>query len=169
MGRPSVTMEIRKGRNYVPQLQKALRLLARRQVVVGFPEDKNVERKDDDPLTNAEIAYVMCKGSPANNLPPREFLESGVRDGIDEIRDRMGDAALNGIDGNVEGVDKSLIGVGLVGVNFVRAKINAGPWAPLSEWTLSERRKRGRTGIKPLLDTAQMNNAVNMTVRDRRP
>lgn len=155
-------------RDALPQLMKAMRALERREVVVGFPEDKNKPRKDGDPMTNAAIAYTLDKGDPERNLPPRPFLEEGVIEAKLEIVKRMKDAGTEALESNPSGVEKNLTAAGVGAVSGVRNKITTGPFEGLSKRTLAARRRRGITRTDPLKDTMQMNNAVNFTIRDRR-
>lgn len=168
MGKTKIVINLHLKVDTVPQLLKALRKLENREVVVGFPEDKNVPRKDEEDLTNAEIGYLAAKGSPANNQPPREFLESGVIDAKIAIVDQLRNAGKNALDGNSEGVEKGLVAAGVVAVSAVRNKIVTGPFAPLAKSTIAARRRKGFQGTKPLNVTGQLGNAVNSTVRNRK-
>ena len=55
---------------------------------------------------------------------------------------------------------------GLIAQNSVRRTLTTAAYRPLSERTLAERRARGRTGTKPLIDTGQYRNSITYVVRD---
>jgi len=50
----------------------------------------------------------------------------------------------------------------------VKAKISSGPFKKLADATLAARRRRGRTGTKPLQDTDQLLNSVTYVMRKTR-
>jgi hypothetical protein len=170
MGKTRINVNLHMKVDTLPQLMKALRALERREVVVGFPMDKDVERRREDgedvDITNAEIAFVQTKGDPERNLPARPFLAEGVREGGPKIADQLLNTAMNALEGNASGVEKGFTATGLVAVSAVRNKIVAGPFEKLKDSTIAARRRRGRTGIKPLQDTGQLRNAVNFATRD---
>jgi hypothetical protein len=56
---------------------------------------------------------------------------------------------------------------GLIAESSVRKKINEGPFEPLAPKTLQERKRRGRTGEKPLIDTGQLRNSVTYVIRPK--
>lgn len=47
-------------------------------VLIGIPEDYELNLRSDSNLNNSEIGYIHEYGSPATNLPERPFLEPGV-------------------------------------------------------------------------------------------
>lgn len=170
MGKTRLNVNLHMKVDTLPQLLKALRALEKREVVVGFPMDKNVERRRDEgedvDITNAEIAFIQTKGDPEGNLPPRPFLEEGVREGGPKIAAQLRNTAMNALEGNVSGVEKGFTATGLVAVSAVRNKIVVGPFQKLADSTIAARRRRGRTGTKPLQDTGQLRNAVNFATRE---
>lgn len=152
----------------VPQVQAMIRGLSVSRVLVGIPADdaarKPEEGEERAPINNATIGYIMENGSAAANIPARPHLIPGIVD----ARARIGDIFRGGLQkvaaGQEPDIDRTLHRVGLVAQASVRNKIDAGPFAPLAPATLRARRRRGRTGIKPLLDTGQYRNAVNYVV-----
>ena len=108
----------------------------------------------------------MENGSPAANIPARPHLIPGVRDAQGQIADVLESGVRGVLAGRDTDTDRILHRVGLTAQAAVRRKIDEGPFAPLSSVTLAKRRKRGRTGVKPLIDTAQYRNAINYVVRD---
>lgn len=145
------------------EVLNAFASLAQSDVLVGVP-DSAPERKDG-PLSNAQIGYILETGSPANNLPARPHLIPGVASIQDAAATRLGLAASAAIDGDTAAAERHMSSAGMLGQNAVRRRITTGPFAPLAESTLAARRRRGRTGTKPLLDTGQYRNSITYVVR----
>lgn len=157
-------------------LKKAMDTLAKRIVVVGYPEDKNVTRSaafsgigpaPSARITNASLAYIQDKGSPAAGIPPRPFLEPGVDAVSTKIEKRLAQGARAALGGDEDAVDKSLSQAGLTAQAGVRAFITNGNFQALKASTLAARRRGRFKGTKPLIVTGQLRNAVNYTVRNR--
>ena len=155
------SLEIRNDR--LGEVAEAVEALTRNAVYVGIPA--TAPPRKDEPITNASIAYVHEHGSPALNIPPRPFLRPGVASAAEPLAERLEDAARLAMDGNRNGVLRTLHAVGLIAQAAVRRKITEGPFAALSERTLAARRARGVTRTKPLIDTGQLRNAINYVVR----
>lgn len=149
-------------------LMKAIDKLRKSEVLIGIP-DENADRQPDPhdphPITNAGIGFVMEHGDPERNIPARPFLGPGVESIEDEIVRRMSEGARKAVTGDLAAVDKALHGVGLAAAAAVKRKIDEGPFEPLAPATLAARKARGRTGEKPLIDTAQLQRAVTYVVR----
>lgn len=142
--------------------------LAGKQVMVGIPASKATrEDGDTEPINNAQLGYIHEYGAPASNIPARPFLIPGVARAQENINDHLKKAAKAAMDGNEEKVDVELNATGLVAQAGARYEINYGDLAPLSERTLAARRKRGRTGTKPLIDTGQLRNAITYVIREK--
>lgn len=140
--------------------------LVDKQVLVGIP-DSAPERKDDVPLSNAAIGYIQETGSPANNLPARPFLVPGVASAQEKTLPQMQKAVEAALDGDLPRAEKRMASAGLAAQNSVRARINSGISPQLKESTLAARRRRGRTGTVPLIDTGQLRNAVTYVIRKK--
>ena len=149
-------------------LKQALATLSRRIVVVGYPEDKSVSRSDAAGITNASLAFIQDRGSPANHIPPRPFLQPGVESVENPIQKRLAQGARAALDGDEGGVDKSLNAAGLTAQAGVRAYITNGNFTPLKPGTIKGRQRKGFMGTKPLIVTGQLRNAVNYSLRNRR-
>jgi phage gpG-like protein len=150
------------------ELDRALKGLVEKRVLVGIPAENAQRQPDPDdsqPLSNAAIGYLMETGSPAANIPARPFLEPGVRDAADEIQRRLSATAKAALDGDASAVDKGLTAVGLVAEAAVKRRITEGSFEPLAPATLKARKARGRTSEKPLLDTGQLRNVVTHVIR----
>jgi hypothetical protein len=157
---------LKTGRDRMAALQKAVTDLTKTEVLIGIP-DANAARQADkgQPASNALIGYIQEFGSPAKNIPPRPFLVPGVNSIRDSAAKRLGVAAEKALSGRTEAVGQQLDAVGLLGQAAVRGKITDGPFAPLAERTLEARRRRGRTGDKPLIDSGQLRASINFVVR----
>ncbi|MGO4171560.1 hypothetical protein [Bosea sp. TAF32] len=159
-----MTVKITKDR--VPELVKAIRELTSKEVLVGIP-DTDAGRDDKDPISNAEIGYLMETGSPVQNIPPRPHLVPGVEAASQKIEKRMRAGAEAALAGKKSDVDAILTAVGITAENAVKARISDGPFAPLSPKTLAKRKAKGRTGEKPLIDTGQYRRAITHVVRKK--
>ena len=145
----------------LPDLLRRLAAVAQRDVLVGVPAG---EARDDGP-TNAEIGYQNEFGSPANNIPARPHLLPGVAAVQDKVAARLTQAADAAASGRVSDAERHLHAAGLLAQNSVRRTLTTTAYRPLSERTLAERRARGRTGTKPLIDTGQYRRAITYIVR----
>ena len=166
MSRTTITVNLQMTVNTVPQLMAALDALENREVLVGVPEDKDA--RNDGEMTNAQIAAINNFGSPAQNIPAREFMESGVNDVRDRVERGLVKAGGAALDGNMDALDRGLEAVGLIAATSIKKRISTGPFAPLAPSTLAARRSRGRSGTKPLQDTGALRNSISYVVRKRR-
>lgn len=145
----------------LPDLLRRMAAVAQRDVLVGIPSG---EQRDDGP-TNAEIGYQNEFGSPANNIPARPHLIPGVAAVQDKAVARLTQAASAAATGRMSDAERHLHAAGLLAQNSVRRTLTTAAYRPLSERTLAERRARGRTGTKPLIDTGQYRRAITYVVR----
>lgn len=143
-------------------LLRRMAAVAQRDVLVGIPAG---EQRDDGP-TNAEIGYQNEFGSPANNIPARPHLIPGVAAVQDKAVARLTQAASAAATGRMSDAERHLHAAGLIAQSSVRRTLTTAAYRPLSERTLAERRARGRTGTKPLIDTGQYRNSITYVVRD---
>lgn len=137
--------------------------LTKNKVMVGVPS--TTAGRTDGAITNAAIAYVQNFGSPKLNIPPREFLYSGLETVRERIIKMLYTAAQFAIAGDKASTIQALHAVGIVAQNGIRAKITSGPFIPLAPLTLANRRAKGRKGIKPLIDTGQLRRAITYVLR----
>lgn len=145
----------------LPDLLRRLASVAQRDVLVGVPAG---EARDDGP-SNAEIGYQNEFGSPANNIPARPHLLPGVAAVQDKVAAKLTQAADAAASGRVSDAGRRLHAAGLLAQNSVRRTLTTTAYRPLSERTLAERRARGRTGTKPLIDTGQYRRSITYVVR----
>ena len=171
----------------LPKVMQRVKRLPRRDVLVGFPEDSRKageERgpqagsnaRDDTPLLNAQIAYIHDNGAPDVNIPRREFMRPGIKEGAAAFTPFLKRAADAMLAGKMDAVDKNLHAAGLAGQNAVRMKIKSGPFVPLAPATVAARRRRSKgssyrrkataaADTTPLVDTGEMLKALTYVVR----
>lgn len=170
-------MGVKVTKDRVAAVLAGVRALTTQQVMVGIPS-KTAERTEDngtaapETVNNAAIGYIHETGDPDRNLPARPFLVPGMRTIQDEAISRMKNGGEAALDSRTPEEAKARVNrilniVGLMAQNAVRRKITEGPFAPLSPRTLAERRARGRTGTKPLIDTGQLRNAITYVLRKK--
>lgn len=176
-------------RDDVSRIKDAFRILGKRELLVGFPEDTT--NRDPDPaeppdLTNAELAYIHDNGAPEANIPARPFMDPAMQEQAPYVANDLVALAASAVTkaGKVN-IEAGFHKIGIRVQVGIQKKINEGIPPPLSERTLRERARKGRKGAKeelaaraqglppsttlakPLIDTAQMRNAVNYVIRDR--
>lgn len=153
------------------QIFSQIRQLVKNQVLIGIPAENAgrdpEEGEEKTPLSNAEIGYLMEKGSPPNNIPARPFLVPGIQEGKDAIAQQMKRGAMKAFKNDTNAADIALNAAGLAGMNAVQAKIEMGPFKILSDVTLARRKAKGRTGEKPLIDTGQLRRSITYVVRPK--
>lgn len=176
----------------VDALKDLLHQLAAREVLVGFPEDTTArESSPDEPegITNAALGYIHDTGAPEHNIPARPFMLPGMEEAEESVTKALASTARQLL--NVKGagasvIDQGLHKAGLKAQFAIRRKINEGVPPPLADLTLRKRAAKGRKGAKkelerraqgeapstqfakPLIDTAQLRNAINYVIRDRK-
>jgi hypothetical protein len=150
-------------------LLKAIRKLEKSQVLVGIPAEKAPRDPEEGqgPINNAALGYIHNFGIPSANIPARPFMEPGIVDNKERITPYLEAAGRAALEGNAGGVQKNLTAAGIVAATGIKSKIDVGPFAPLKPSTIAARRRRGRTGIKPLIDTGQLRNSITFVVREK--
>lgn len=172
-------------------LMKGLNALADRRVYAGVPATTAGRKEDGGPLNNAEIMFIHENGAPEANIPARPVVHPAISGAQAQITAALGAAGKAAVAGNPEGVDKGFHATGLIAQNAMRARISAGPFAPLSPKTIAARaakrgtkRRKGEqqyldlvkggmapaaaqtaAGIKPLIDTGQLRRALTYVIR----
>jgi len=167
MANPSIHAHVVLHTNTLPNFMAALKALGDREVLVGYPES-TTDRDDEDGLTNAQLAAIQDKGSPAQGIPPGNFMEDGVEEKKVEIIAALKAGATAVLDGNKERFEAALDAAGMAGVIGIKDKIIAGPWKPLADSTIAARQRRGVTRTNRYIDTGQLLNATNYVKRNRR-
>lgn len=175
------------------QLAKVVQQMGRKDVLVGIPRE-NAARKDGEQMNNAARAYILDRGSPAAHIPARPFLEPGVQDAMPRATAYMKQGTLKALKGDMSALDRGLTAAGIAAETAVRKRINSNLPPPLSPFTVMWRhRDRGggrmrksevtygalvnigytpaqaqaATGIKSLVNTGEMRNAVTHVLRTK--
>jgi hypothetical protein len=157
-------------------IEKAIRRLASRQLLIGIPADHDA--RPGDPIGNASLGYIHETGSPARNIPARPHLVPGVEQALPAITKRLEEAARAALEGNIAGVDQGFGRAGVEAVNSVRAVIQAGIPPPLAPATVAARRRRTpgssyrrqattAADVTPLIDSGDYIKNLTYVVRDR--
>lgn len=133
MAKPGVTMT----KDAVDDILKQIRALTKQEVLIGVP-DENAGRQPEEgekqePISNAEIGYVMEFGLPEKNIPARPHLVPGVEEATDQLGNILQAGAEKALSGDKEAIDLALNKAGLAGQNAVRKKVNEGPFQELSK------------------------------------
>ncbi|MBR8279784.1 hypothetical protein [Burkholderia vietnamiensis] len=149
------------------EVLKSISGLVQKQVLVGVPDSTAGRKDESEPLSNAEIGYILEHGSPANNIPERPHLVPGVQDARPKFEPQLQKGVEAALDGDLEKVNRSLNRAGLVAQNSVRAKINSNIPPKLADSTLAARRRRGVTRENTLVDTGQYRNAITYVIRKK--
>ncbi|AOK00184.1 hypothetical protein [Burkholderia vietnamiensis] len=149
------------------EVLKSISGLVQKQVLVGVPDSTAGRKDESEPLSNAEIGYILEHGSPANNIPERPHLVPGVQDARPKFEPQLQKGVEAALDGDIEKVNRSLNRAGLAAQNSVRAKINSNIPPKLADSTLDARRRRGVTRENTLVDTGQYRNAITYVVRKK--
>ena len=180
-------------RDHVEDVMHAVDDLLDKRVLIGIPES-NASRADG-PMNNATLGYIHEFGSPAANIPARPFLIPGVQKAFNAAIVKVREAAQAALDGRPAQVDKSLAAAGLIAESSVKNEISTGNFVPLKPATVRARYRGRRTasrraaedqylamvkagvspaeaqdaaGIRPLIDTGALRNAITSVVARRK-
>lgn len=187
-------MPVKVTKDNFDKVMRSIANLTKTQALVGVPAEKAARKGEEGekgPLNNAEIGYLMETGMPEKNVPARSFLVPGIEVVKDRIAAELRTGATKALGGDTGAAETVLGRVGMIAQAAVRQKITDGPFVPLSPKTVEARaRRRGTkrrksekkylemvasgstpaeaqaaTGIKPLIDTSQLRNAIGYVVR----
>lgn len=142
----------------VKKVADSMTALVQNTVLVGIPQEK-APRKGE-PITNAQLGYILEKGAPEANIPARPHLVPGVKDSQGEWLPRLHDATKASFEGRESGVINNLKAAGLIAVNAVRMKIQSNIPPPNKPATIA--RKGSAT---TLIDTRQYLKAFTYVLR----
>lgn len=147
--------------NRVKNMIKGAKFVRETEIVIGIPEGKNAAHAGG--MTNAELLYIHCNGSPAHNIPPRNVLKRGLNDkGTQkQMKSMMKHAMRQAILGNVDAAQAEYEKIGMIGVNAVRAQFGTIP-PPLKPATIA---RKGSSAT--LIDTGALRQAITYAVRNK--
>jgi hypothetical protein len=132
----------------------------RMDVLVGIQAEDN-ERSDDSPYTNAQLLYLLSRGSRAADIPPRPLVEPALRANSEEISEMLSEAAKFAQNGDEKALDKKLNEIGRFAVIAINSWFYdpANGWAPNAPSTI---RQKGFD--QPLIETEEMKDAISYRV-----
>lgn len=134
-------------------------------VLVGIPAEDSA-REDGEDIGNAAILAIHHFGSPANNLPARQPLTTGIRNAQDPIADEYKKAAQLSLKQGLSALDRYYERAGIIASNAVKKAINdQEDIAPLAPSTLAARASSGFRGDKALVRSGQLRNAITYIVK----
>ncbi|RRA01906.1 hypothetical protein [Burkholderia cepacia] len=138
-------MVVKMTKDNLDAVLKSISSLVQRQVLVGVP-DSTAGRKDEgEPISNAEIGYIMETGSPANNVPARPHLVPGVEDALPRVTPQLQRGVSAALNGNLDKVEQALGAAGTLSVSSVRLRIRNNIPPPLAPSTVANRYRQRRT------------------------
>ncbi|PTR06439.1 MULTISPECIES: hypothetical protein [unclassified Novosphingobium] len=150
-------------------VKAALKALVKDRVLVGIPSEKAFrDPEPDEPrpaLNNAEIGYLNEFGAPEANIPARPHLVPGTQKALPKVEKFYREAAPKVLDGNSEAIRAAHGKVGFTVTSSIKNLITDGIAPPLAERTLENRKRRGREGETPLLDTGQYRRNIDFVIR----
>lgn len=151
--------------DFTEDFNRIVKRFKRDAVLVGIPEE-TAHREANAPINNATLLAINNFGSPANNIPARPVMSIGIREAQEDIAKEFKNAAVAALSDGVGGLSAAYNRAGIVASNSIKKVINSqqdidGP----SEATLEARKARGFKGIKSLIVTGQMRNAITYVVR----
>lgn len=158
-------MTLKVTKDKVPEFLKAIKALMKDQVLVGIAAEKAFRTDPDSDLNNAQIGYINEFGAPEMNIPARPHLVSGVKKAMPDIVKAYKKGAQQVLDGQYDKAKAAHQVVGIKASNSVKAVITAVIPPPLAPRTIAERKKRGRTGTTPLIDTGQYRRNIDYVVK----
>ena len=145
-------------------------------ILVGIPEVENsrdedqpeVEnsRDEDQPIGNAALLAINEFGSPAQNIPARPVMKTGLKNAQEPIAEQFKLAAVNAWKNGVSALERYYERAGIIASQSIKRVINdqEGIEEPAAS-TLASRKARGFKGTKALVVTGQMRNSITYIVR----
>ena len=159
-----IGVTIKENANIIKNLIEGWNFYLSHEVVVGIPEDANVQREEG--MSNAELLYLHEQGIPSNRVPPRPVLKPAIaQDGVREkIQNLMKQAAVEAlVKGDMDKCEQDFHKAGMIGrdacKNWIREGTHLAPNAP------STIARKGSS--KPLIDTGSMLNSITYAVRKK--
>lgn len=134
-------------------------------ILVGIPEVEN-SREEDQLIGNAALLAINEFGSPAQNIPARPVMKTGLKAAQEQIAEQFKLAAVNAWKDGASALERYYERAGIIASNSIKKVINdqTGIAEPAPS-TLAARAARGFKGTKALVVTGQMRNAITYIVR----
>lgn len=160
MGKPTLKIQS----DFTRQFKETVDSFKSDAVLVGIPEQKT-SRKEEEPINNAAILAINEFGSPAQNIPARPVMATGLRKAKDEIADQFKLAVQRSFEQGIDALDTYYNRAGIIASNSIKKVINSQEGIkPPSDATLLSRKRDGFKGTKALIVTGQMRNAITYVV-----
>lgn len=142
------------------KIRAALKVLKGHAALVGIPSGAKPAEKDGKPskFTLAELAYVLEKGSAANNIPPRPFMKQ-TRERVESKFAKLLRSKLKAVQSLKQEPLTALKQVGLAYEGEMKASFTVESFAPNAPETI---RRKGSS--KPLIDTGHLRQSITTKV-----
>lgn len=159
-------MSFKVNKDDVDKVLKAIHGMAGQHALIGIPAPKTTRK--DGPVGNAAIGYIQERGSAAQNIPARPFLQPGVLAVRTQCADALKVSAVDALSHNTTAIVNGLNAAGLIAQASVKRTLKAGEgFEKLADATVKARQRKGFKGTKPLIRTGQLLNSITYVVRDR--
>lgn len=137
------------------------------EVYVGIQQSES--KREDEPITNAELLFIHTNGSPVNNIPPRPVIEPAIKHDRERLSNMMKKSAQFVLNGHIEDAIIQLRKTGMRGQNvsrnwFVNPENN---WPPNSPSVIDAKRRKGSTNPRPLIDTGELRKSITYFVKTK--
>lgn len=159
-------MSAKKVKDNVPRLIAGMKAMAENSVLVGIPAESEKNKRDDAPITNAHIGFIMEFGAPSVNIPARPFLIPGVNSVMPEIEKRLARGAKRVLSDPTFSTERLFESVGLLAQQGVQKYMTDAHFVPLAPSTIAARQRRGHMGEKPLIDTGALRQSITFVVHE---
>jgi hypothetical protein len=172
MSKPFMTIT----KDFHKNFKDAIEALKHKETLVGIPADDSAREPDANgkmPINNAALLAINEFGSPANNIPSRPVVRIGLWDSRDEVTAQFKKAAQEVFSKGQAVLDKYFERAGIIASNRIKMTINNQvDIEPPAASTLKARKYlnngNGFRGIKALVVTGQMRNAITYVVRSKK-
>lgn len=159
--------------DFTEEFNETIRRFKRDAVFIGIPEvkterrDKGDEEKPEQ-IGNAAILAINEFGSPANNIPPRQPMQTGICKAQNEIAEEFKRGAVKALSDGPDALPIAYSRAGIIASNSVKKVINEQEnMKPPSDATITAREAHGFKGEKALIVTGQMRNAITYVVKGK--
>jgi hypothetical protein len=154
------------------EFKTAISSLRTDAVLIGIPVANGPRGQDDQHeveggavMNNAAILAINEFGSEEAHIPPRPVMKLGIGAAKDAIAAEFKKAAQNVLSKGMSALEQYYERAGIIASNSVKKQINSqeGIEAP-AESTLAARKAVGFKGVKALIVSGQLRNAITYVV-----
>lgn len=158
--------------DFTDAIMTGIRSLQDQETLVGIPSGEasrdQLPNGESPEINNAAILFINEFGSPANNIPARNPMKTGIRRAQERIAEEYKTAAKKALSRGQAAVETHFERVGIIASNSVKQVINQQiDMDPPSDATLLAREREGFKGTKALIVTGQTRNAITYVVKRR--